>query len=99
MVKKYQLYVNGEFVDSMSKETMDVINPANEETISSIPMGTEEDVNHAIECCPYGFPFVEKVPSKERASYLYKIADKIGGAQRSIRSDADRRKREDSGSL
>ncbi|MGG1631937.1 aldehyde dehydrogenase [Rossellomorea sp. NRS-1567] len=76
-MKKYQLYVNGEFVDSTSKDTLDVINPANEETISSIQMGTEEDVNHAIEVAHSAFLSWEKVPSKERASYLYKIADKL----------------------
>ncbi|WRP07097.1 aldehyde dehydrogenase [Rossellomorea aquimaris] len=76
-MKKYQLYINGEFVDSTSKDTLDVINPANEETISSIQMGTEEDVNHAIDAAHSAFLSWEKVPSKERASYLYKIADKL----------------------
>ena len=56
---------------------MDVINPANEETISSIPLGTEEDVNQAIESAHTAYLSWEKVPSKERASYLYKIADKL----------------------
>lgn len=71
------MYVNGEFVDSMSKETWDVINPANEETISSIPLGTEDDVNHAVDAAHTAFLSWSKVPSKERASYLYKIADKL----------------------
>lgn len=76
-MEKYQMYVNGEFVDSMSKETWDVINPANEETISSIPLGTEDDVNHAVDAAHTAFLSWSKVPSKERASYLYKIADKL----------------------
>jgi lactaldehyde dehydrogenase / glycolaldehyde dehydrogenase len=77
MVNSYQLYINGEFVDSTSNETMDVINPANEEAISSIQLGTEEDVNQAIESAHTAFLSWNKVPSKERASYLYKIADKL----------------------
>ncbi|UTE78199.1 aldehyde dehydrogenase [Rossellomorea sp. KS-H15a] len=76
-MEKYQMYVNGEFVDSMSKETWDVINPANEETISSIPLGTEDDVNHAVDVAHTAFLSWSKVPSKERASYLYKIAYKL----------------------
>ena len=76
-MKKYQLYINGEFVDSTSKETMDVINPANEEMISSIQLGTEEDVNQAVDVAHTAFLSWNKVPSKERASYLYKIADKL----------------------
>lgn len=56
---------------------MDVINPANEETISSIQLGTEEDVNHAVDAAHTAFLSWSKVPSKERASYLYRIADKL----------------------
>ncbi len=76
-MKQYQLYINGEFVNSSSKNTLEVINPATEETISSIQNGTEEDVNNAIEAAHSAFLSWEKVPSKERASYLHKIADKL----------------------
>ncbi|WP_064094256.1 aldehyde dehydrogenase [Rossellomorea aquimaris] len=76
-MKKYQLYINGEFVDGTTHESLDVINPATEETISSIQKASEEDVNRAIEAAHSAFKNWEKVPSKERAAYLYKIADKL----------------------
>ncbi|MCA1056000.1 aldehyde dehydrogenase [Rossellomorea aquimaris] len=73
----YQLYINGEFCSGSTGDTMDVINPATEEVISKIQKGSEEDVNRAIEAAHAAFISWEKVPSKERASYLYKIADKL----------------------
>ncbi len=42
-------YINGEWVDSTSGETIDVINPATEEVIGSVAKGNEEDVNKAVE--------------------------------------------------
>ena len=44
-----QLFINNEFVESKSNETMDVINPATGETIDTITFATEEEVNDAIE--------------------------------------------------
>ena len=40
-------YINGEWVDSASGETIDVINPATEEVMGSVANGNEEDVNKA----------------------------------------------------
>jgi len=48
-IKKYQMYINGEFVESISKEITQVISPATEEVISEIPKGTVEDVRRAID--------------------------------------------------
>ncbi|SUM66044.1 aldehyde dehydrogenase [Staphylococcus saprophyticus] len=44
-----QLFINNEFVESTSEETLDVINPATGETIDTITFATEEEVNDAIE--------------------------------------------------
>lgn len=76
-MKSYQLYINGEFTDGSKGETLDVLNPATEEVVSKIQNGSEEDVNRAIEAAHSAFLTWEKVPSKERASYLHKIADKL----------------------
>ena len=42
-------YINGEWVDSASGETIDVINPATEEVMGKIAKGNEEDVNKAVD--------------------------------------------------
>jgi len=36
-VKTYQMYVNGEFVDSASKKYFDVFDPSTEEVIARVP--------------------------------------------------------------
>ncbi|RAS78702.1 aldehyde dehydrogenase family protein [Priestia endophytica] len=48
-IRKYQMFIDGEFVNSSSQETTKVLNPATEEVISEIPKGTVEDVRRAIE--------------------------------------------------
>ncbi len=47
--KDYRHYIDGEWVDSTSDRRRQVLNPATEETIGTIPVGTEEDVNRAVE--------------------------------------------------
>lgn len=42
-------YINGEWVDSTSGETLDVINPANEEVLGQIAKGNKEDVDKAVD--------------------------------------------------
>ncbi|GEP84941.1 putative aldehyde dehydrogenase family protein [Staphylococcus piscifermentans] len=42
-------YINGEWVDSASGETLDVINPANEEVLGQIAKGNKEDVDKAVD--------------------------------------------------
>ena len=36
-----KFYINGEWVDPISPKTLDVINPANEEVVSEISLGSE----------------------------------------------------------
>ncbi|MGB8002069.1 MAG: aldehyde dehydrogenase, partial [Anaerobacillus sp.] len=76
-MKSYQNYINGEFINNHSEETVDVINPATEEMISRIPKSDEKDVQRAIEAAKASQRDWEKKPSIERAEYLYKIADKV----------------------
>ncbi len=83
-LKRYQLYINGEFTNSKSEETIDVINPATEETISQIQLGDEKDIERAISAAKASQKEWEAKTSIERADYLYKIADKIEEAKDSF---------------
>ncbi len=76
-MKRYQLFINGEFVDSSSRETFKVINPATEEEISEVPQGTVEDTRAAINAAYEAQKSWAKLPAIERAKYLRKIADGI----------------------
>ena len=45
---QHKMFVGGEFVDSISGETMEVLNPATGEVIAEVPRGTAEDVDRAV---------------------------------------------------
>ena len=42
-----QLFINGQWVDSSSDQTITVLNPATEEVIAAVPHANEEDVDQA----------------------------------------------------
>ena len=44
-VKTYQQLIGGKFVDSASGETLEVINPADDQVIASVPKSAGEDVD------------------------------------------------------
>ena len=47
-VTQQKQFIGGEFVDSTSGETMEVLNPATGEVIAEVPRGTAEDVDSAV---------------------------------------------------
>lgn len=76
-VKK--MYIDGEWVTSSSGEIREVINPATGKVIETVAEGTAEDVKKAVAAAKRAFyedGWMETT-AIERASYLYKIADKL----------------------
>ncbi len=65
-----QLFINNEFVESKSTDTMDVINPATEEKIDTITFATESEVNSAVEKSKHAQLEWEKVPQPTRADHV-----------------------------
>ncbi|WP_204193428.1 aldehyde dehydrogenase [Staphylococcus sp. GDY8P47P] len=65
-----QLFINNEFVESKSNNTMDVINPATGETFDTITFATEDDVNEAIEKSKHAQLEWENVPAPTRAEHV-----------------------------
>lgn len=76
---KLKMYINGEWKDSSNKAVRDVINPANGEVIAQAAEGTLEDAEAAIKAARKAFDsgIWSELPAAERASYLFKIADKL----------------------
>jgi 1-pyrroline dehydrogenase len=71
----YQVFIGGEFVDSASGETMEVIAPATGEVIASVPRCTAEDVDRAVAAARDAWPaWSEKTP-KDRSELLHRMAD------------------------
>jgi betaine-aldehyde dehydrogenase len=78
-VRTYQMYVNGEWVDSKSNKTFPVYDPATEEVIAQVPEANAEDVNRAVAAAKAAFengPWASTT-AQERGRVLFRLADKI----------------------
>ncbi|MFC4735431.1 aldehyde dehydrogenase [Bacillus daqingensis] len=73
----HKLYINGSYTESSTKETIDVINPATEEVISSIYNGTEEDVEKAVQAAADAQKSWGAVPTNERGRIVREIGQKM----------------------
>jgi acyl-CoA reductase-like NAD-dependent aldehyde dehydrogenase len=49
------MFVDGDWVDSSSKKTFDVLNPATERVIASVPEGTLHDAKAAVDAARTAF--------------------------------------------
>ncbi len=73
--KQYELFINGKFVKPGSGKYFDTINPATEEKIASIAEASEKDVDTAVKAARSAYDKTwSKMPAKERAKYIYRIA-------------------------
>lgn len=72
---RYELFINGEFVKPSSKKYFATINPATEEKLSEVADANQADVNKAVAAARTAYDKVwKKMPAKERAKYIYRIA-------------------------
>ena len=53
MSNNLKFYINGQWVDPSTSETLDVINPATEQSIGQIAMGGQADVDSAVAAVSY----------------------------------------------
>lgn len=75
---RYDLFINGKFEKPASKKYFDTINPATEEKLSEVADANQFDVNKAVVAARSAYNNVwKKMPSKERAKYIYRIARMI----------------------
>ncbi len=77
MAEKYQMYIDGEWCDSSSKEVIEVYSPSTGELVGTVPKATPEDVNRAIEAASRekeNFKFWSDV---ERGDLVSRIADEL----------------------
>jgi aldehyde dehydrogenase (NAD+) len=73
--KQYELFINGKFVKPNSGKYFDTINPATEEKISAIAEANEKDVDTAVKAARSAYDKTwSKMPAKERAKYIYRMA-------------------------
>jgi betaine-aldehyde dehydrogenase len=72
-----RMFINGDWADSVGGQTAPVTNPATEETIADVPMGTAEDVDRAVAAAKAAFETWSQTTPGERSGMLWKWAQKI----------------------
>lgn len=68
-----KMFIDGKWVDAVSGETLDVMNPATKESIAKVAYGNEVDARRAVEAASSAFSSWAGLPAKERSAYLYKL--------------------------
>lgn len=72
-MKTKQLYINNEWIDSTGDEIADVLNPATEEVIAKVPVGTTDDVDKAVAAAKAAFPAWNATPIEDRIDLMEKF--------------------------
>ena len=78
MSNNRKFYINGEWVEPNGSDTVDVINPATEDVIGTIALGTHEDVDAAVAAAQNAFETFSQTTVEERLELLNKITEIIG---------------------
>ena len=74
--KTYRNYIDGRWVEGSGK-TFEVLNPATDKALASVPDASPEDVNEAVAAAKKAQPAWERLPAIQRAVHLRAISAKI----------------------
>src|SRR5919108_1571547 len=77
LASNYRMYINGEWVGSDKEERIQVVNPATERVIASVPKASREQTKMALEAAEEAQPKWEDLAPLERGSLLLKTAQLI----------------------
>ena len=75
MHAREQLYIDGKWIDSLGKGSIDVINPATEEIIGRVPVGSTKDVDKAVVAAKSAFDSWSKSSVEERIELLNALSN------------------------
>ncbi len=70
-----QFFIDGAWVDPISPETVDVVNPATEQIIGTIALGGQQDVDRAVAAARKAFETFSQTSVQERVTLLERILD------------------------
>ena len=68
-----KFYINGEWVEPLGQDRLDVINPATEQPINQIAMGNAEDADRAVQAAAKAFESFSQTSKEERIDLLQRI--------------------------
>jgi succinate-semialdehyde dehydrogenase/glutarate-semialdehyde dehydrogenase len=72
-----KMYINGEWMESESGQETEIKNPATGEVVDTVPKGTDQDAEKAIDAAVDAFPKWSETSPEERAKILYKAVELI----------------------
>jgi betaine-aldehyde dehydrogenase len=78
-VRKYQMFINGEFVSGNRASHLDVMDPSTEEIIAEVPDADEKDVNRAVVAAKAAFEsgVWPQTTAQERGRILFRLAERV----------------------
>jgi acyl-CoA reductase-like NAD-dependent aldehyde dehydrogenase len=71
--KRFQNYIDGEWVDASNGDTFESVSPANGETIGVFPKSGAEDVDRAVAAAKAAFEEWRLVPAPKRGEILFRF--------------------------
>lgn len=74
---RHQLFINGQFVDAESGETLPTLNPHDNSVIANVAMAGEADVDKAVAAAKKALPGWQRMSAMDRGRILLKAADLI----------------------
>src|SRR5258708_11037903 len=86
MVNRMQFYIDGAWVDPAVKKSTPVVNPATEEAMYDIALGSKADVDKAVAAAKRAFLTFSQTSREERAALLEKIIEIYKGRMKDIRA-------------
>ena len=82
--ERYNLFIDGKFIQSNSKNYFKSINPSNNKTICEIAEADKKDIDKAVKSARKAFVKWSKIKNKERAKYIFRIARMIQEKSREL---------------
>lgn len=79
-----KIFIDGAWVGSTGKGSIDVVNPATEEIIGHIPNGSAEDVDRAARAARAAFPAWAATAKEERGKYIQRLQEGLGARMQEI---------------
>ena len=73
MIVRDSLYIDGAWVPSTSSDVLEVTDSATEEIFATVPAGTIDDIDLAVQAAARAFSSWSATPAKDRAEFLQKI--------------------------
>ncbi len=73
----FRMLIGGNLVESESRRQFPSINPANEEVLAHVPLGSARDVENAVQAAEKAHPAWASLPVAKRSEYLRKLGDAL----------------------